>query len=194
MGLGIIGNIMYKALLDMDGVLVDFMKGICAAHNRPDPYINNPLAYGEFQTEKVWGITPEEFGAPIQGEALEFWTGLDKTPEADKIVRLVCREFGADNVAILTAPSKDAGSVPGKRAWLNRHYPYLSHNVIFTAAKGFLAGPKRILIDDRDKNVQEFKKAGGDAILVPRPWNSHFMFKDEVMETLTRELTKGRKG
>jgi 5'(3')-deoxyribonucleotidase len=184
---------MYKAMLDMDGVLADFMKAICKAHNRPNPYVNNPSAYSEFNTEKVWGITPEEFWAPIQGESLDFWAGIDKTPEADRIVRLVCREFGMDNVAILTAPSRDVGSVPGKRAWMDKHYPRLAKNMIFTSAKGFLAGPKRILIDDRDRNVVEFKQAGGDAILFPRLWNSSWMHDGEGMKILERELAKGRR-
>lgn len=186
---------MYKALLDMDGVIADFMTAICKAHGRPNPYydpVTEEKARGTFDTEKIWGITPEEFWAPIQGYALDFWETIEKTPEADQIIRLVSREFGVDNVAILTAPSKDAGSVPGKRAWMDKNYPAFSKRMIFTSAKEFLAGGNRFLIDDRDKNIQGFEEAGGTGILVPRPWNRSWRLEKAVVKVIEEGLERKR--
>ena len=39
-------------------------------------------------------------------------------------------------------------------------------------SKHLCANPETLLIDDSDKNVDSFRKCGGQAVLVPRPWNS----------------------
>ena len=40
-----------------------------------------------------------------------------------------------------------------------------------TIRKHFCARPDALLIDDSDHNVEAFLAHGGQAILVPRPWN-----------------------
>lgn len=37
--------------------------------------------------------------------------------------------------------------------------------------KAMFAGPRKVLIDDSRSNVEAFSLAGGQAVLVPRPWN-----------------------
>lgn len=176
-----------KIFLDMDGILADFVKAACQLHNRPEPCIK-PEHYGEFDLEKGWGITPEQFWAPIADQSLDFWVGLEKTPEADQLVNLAIYYVGVDNIAILTAPSKDSGSVPGKRLWIEKNYPQFKKQMIFTSAKGFLAGPDRILIDDRDRNIEEFAKAGGSGILLPRLWNSYYTVSNVALHAVATSL------
>jgi acid phosphatase class B len=38
-------------------------------------------------------------------------------------------------------------------------------------AKAILAGPDKIMVDDSPAMVSAFTKAGGQAILIPKPWN-----------------------
>lgn len=38
--------------------------------------------------------------------------------------------------------------------------------------KAMMAGPRKVLIDDSQRNVEAFTEAGGQAVLVPRPWNN----------------------
>jgi 5'(3')-deoxyribonucleotidase len=172
----------------MDGVLADFMGACCSAHNRPDPYLLDS-SKGIWETEKVWGISEREFWKPIDALGIGFWDGILKTPEADRIVNLVVDAFGEDNIAILTAPSTDPGCVPGKMAWIKRHYPQFKKRIIFGHAKEFLSAPYRVLIDDRDKNVENFRAAGGLAILVPRPWNkAHFVKSGHILLDLAYNL------
>lgn len=38
--------------------------------------------------------------------------------------------------------------------------------------KAILAGPRKLLIDDSPSNAKAFAEAGGQAILVPQPWNT----------------------
>lgn len=175
-----------KCLLDMDGVLADFLGGVSKRHNRPLPYVDLKWL-GIWDTEKGWGITPEEFWAPV--DDFEFWEGLEKTPEADKIVKLAEEKFGPQNVAILTAPSKSPFCFTGKRAWLEKNYPQFLGKIIFGSAKEFLAHPNSYLIDDRDKNIEGFRLAGGHGILVPRDWNSEFTHRNLVMARVMAQLS-----
>lgn len=181
-----------QCLLDMDGVIADFMGQLCKYHNRPSPYLD-AANYGVWDTETLWGITVKEFWAPIKEDSEHFWKTIPKTPEADEIVRLATQYFGEENIAILTAPSDDEGAVPGKRKWMKKHFPQFEKRMIFGSAKEFLAAPYRTLIDDRDKNVEAFRKAGGKAILLPRLWNSEHMFSDITDQILGAELLKDYK-
>lgn len=182
-----------KCFLDMDGVIADFVGAACRAHNRPNPYRPClPKAQGEFDMAAVWGITHRDFWKPVVAKSLQFWTDLEKTPEADAIVEFVCEWFGAENVAILTAPSSDSGSIPGKRAWIARHYPQFSRRVIFSAAetKSFLSAPGKVLIDDRNENVGMFHNGGGAGVLVPRPWNTRHWQEDRCLESIQRQVQR----
>lgn len=183
-----------QAFLDMDGVIADFMGSLCKVHGRAIPY-SDPACLGKFDTEKLWGISDEEFWAPIASNSLEFWERIEKTPEADEIVKLAVLEFGIENVCILTAPSKDAGSVPGKRAWISRFYPSFSRRMIFAtaSAKKFCAAKGKYLIDDKDSNVDEFDAVGGTGILVPRPWNAEHMLEGQLVEVIKEQIRTGKK-
>lgn len=159
-----------RAYLDMDGVLANFIDGVCNAHGRPSPYLD-PANHGKSEIDHIWGMTATEFWAPVNNSP-EFWDGLQRMPDADDIVASVIRAFGEENIAILTAPSMDPQCVPGKRRWMRKYYPMFSQRMIFGSAKDFLAGPHRFLIDDRDKNLEDFERHGGHSICVPRLWNN----------------------
>lgn len=92
-----------KCFLDMDGVIADFIGALCKVHGKETPY-TNPESLGTFDTELLWGMSEEQFWAPIAKNSFEFWDGIPKTPEADGLVTLAIREFGLENVCILTAP------------------------------------------------------------------------------------------
>ncbi len=170
---------------DQDGVLTDFVKGVCEAHKRPSPYAL-PENYGIFDMERIWNITVKEFYEPTNTE--DFWLNLDLMPDADLIMELLGNIDNFNNIAILTSPSDFGGCITGKRKSIKKYYPWLEKNLIFTSAKQFLAGPNRILIDDRDKNIEDFEAAGGKGILVPRLWNKDYRLSGSVIETLTERL------
>jgi hypothetical protein len=157
--------------LDQDGVTDDFVGGACKVHGRQSPYFGGGNT-GVFEMISAWGMTKEQFWAPIDAMGEAFWLGLEKTPEADDIVGAAIDVAGKDGVAFLTAPSDDPSCVPGKRNRTAKNFPGIP--VIFANAKDkrFLAGPGRYLFDDKDSNVSDFAKAGGVGITVPRPWNA----------------------
>lgn len=161
--------------LDQDGILADFNKGCYETHKRSNPY-DNPESLGVFNIEKIWGVSPEEFWNPIDALGVSFWENLDKTPDADYIVQRATDMYGVDNIAVLTAPNQSGGCYIGKAKWIQKHYPQFNKKIIFAnaGAKRFLAGPGRILVDDRNENVDDFNKSGGYGFLWPRKWNRRF--------------------
>lgn len=185
-------NLIYppKAFIDMDGVLVDFLQGISDLHGRPNPYLTDPKSFGVWDTEQLWGISPKDFWKPVEENSYEFWSTLKPTEEALDIVDVVCREFGVENVAILTHPSTDDGCVPGKRDWINQYFPQFEKRVIYGGAKEFLAGPNRLLVDDKDKNVDKFREAGGQAVLLPRAWNRAYGMRTIPISVLNLEIDR----
>jgi 5'(3')-deoxyribonucleotidase len=160
-----------KVFLDMDGVIADFVSAAVRVHGKPDPYLL-PSSLGIFDMEKLWGITIEEFWAPINDAGASFWSTLEPMKDAFDIAQTAI-DFagGPENVCVLTSPSNDPGCIPGKRAWMEMHFPELKKNMLFGSAKHFLAGPNRILVDDRDKNLEDFAAHGGRSVCVPRLWN-----------------------
>ncbi len=157
------------ALVDMDGVLSDFAHGISTAHGRPYPY-DDPANLGNFDMDKMWGMTRKEFFAPCDHD---FWARLPKYPEADEIVHTCLERFGAENIAILSDPGLySRTAMTGKHEWLERHFPMLADGgFLFGRRKQVCANPFTLLIDDYDKNVENFAKRHGNTFLVPRPWN-----------------------
>ena len=173
-----------KCFLDLDGVLADFVGGVCKAHNRT--CYDKPEHLGEFSLEKCWGISAEAFWRPTNN--WDFWFNLEKTPEANAIVELAFSSFGEKNVAILTSPSLDHSCVPAKRAWMEKHYPSLAKGMIFSWGKGVIGGPERVLVDDRDRNVEDWNEAGGCGILVPRPWNKYHLYSHMAFRFVKEEI------
>jgi 5'(3')-deoxyribonucleotidase len=160
---------MIGCLLDMDGVLSDFVGAMSKAHNKPNPFLDGKNA-GKYDLAKIWGIPEKEFWKPTN--FVNFWADMKKTREADELVIFIERKFGKDNVAILTAPSEHPASIVGKMEWINRNYPQFDDRIIIAKCKDFLAHYDNVLIDDKDSNVDDFKAAGGRAVLMPRYWNS----------------------
>lgn len=154
-----------KALLDLDGVLVDFVSGAQRLHGQPV----GPHLITDWDFYEGWGLTPESFWAPM-GE--EFWAGLDWTAEGRSILAVVEAAVGRENVCLLTSPCDTPGCVEGKVRWIRRYLPEYRRRFLVGPAKEYAAGPGRVLIDDSDANVIRFSAAGGNTVLVPRPWNS----------------------
>lgn len=167
-----------KLFLDMDGVIADFVTPTCELHKRPNPYLTGET---EYNMCKLFDVTYEDF---IRGMEMDFWVDLPKTPFADDVVDLVLSKFDIDDICILTAPTDNAGCIPGKREWIIKHFPQLKNNMIFTGQKQFCAHGNALLIDDHDRNIELFKVNGGKTILFKQPWNSSKFFEDPIPELI----------
>ena len=163
-----------RILLDLDGVLVDFVGGACRIHGRPDPFAEPliPEVVGNFSMDKIWGMGLDTFWKPMKMPS--FWKGLEFMPDAKEILELCEQAVGMDNVCLLTSPSRGSGPVVGKINWIEKNMPEYSRRYLIGPAKQFCAGPDSVLVDDSNRNIEDFVEAGGNVILVPRAWNSNY--------------------
>ena len=190
-----------KLLLDMDGVVANFVKKICEAHGRCNPYTDTDFRsdYEMLNSEVFKGMTVQEFFEPCGTP--EFWETIEPTHDADEIISTILEFFEPEDVCISTAHTLQTGPCcDGKTRWLQNRYAHL--NLHFTAsfnrAKYFAASPWSLLLDDGERNTDRFEKEGGNTILLPRPWNrrwreeegydlrAELAAKVDYMKTLTR--------
>lgn len=155
-----------QIFLDMDGVIVDFDAGVRRRYKADWWYPTEwKIPY------KKLGTTFDEFWYQMDNAA--FWRDLPWTEDGKRIQALV-EPF---KPTILTASFLPKASA-GKTEWLTREYPDTmkegQRRVLIAnghEAKASVAGPGKILIDDKNENIDEWEKAGGKGILYPRPWN-----------------------
>jgi 5'(3')-deoxyribonucleotidase len=166
--------------LDMDGVLCDFVSAAFSAHGvtfKPDEYPR-----GEFACEKIIGCTSSEFWRRIDFAGEYFWENLEPYPWAKSLfeeLQLI------DEVIIATSPSRSPASYAGKRRWL-RHMGMHGVQSMFGSRKYLMAKPGRVLIDDGEHNVKPWIREGGQAVLVPQPWNHAEPVADMVEHVLSQ--------
>jgi len=137
----------YKIYVDMDGVLVDFDGGY----------------------EKLTGMTtraadekgPEFFWKPISKAGAKWWITLKWMPDGKQLWDYVKKY----NPELLSAPSREEASKMGKRVWVKRELPGVKLILRSADKKQEFASPNSILIDDREKNIEQWKSAGGIGIL-----------------------------
>lgn len=166
----------------MDGVIADFVRGSCAKFGK-----TYEGTYGdrEDKGEHLWGISEVfdisdgEFWGALEDDL--FWETLPPTPEFQGIVSTLEYTFGPENICILSSPPNGPAMV-GKYRWIERHMPNYRKRFLFGSAKEFMAHEGAVLVDDHTNNVDKFIANGGQAILVPRPWNRLHAEEDRLVE------------
>lgn len=156
--------------LDLDGVLADFMNGVCDKFGIP----RDSWKKDTWEFEDGLGLSTSEVWAKVDN--FEFWSSLNKTYFADELVKLVeaaAKEIDY-SVIVLSKPSTSPECLSGKVSWLRKHFSQYAKpdKYVFTARKDLLAcgvdsETLRLLIDDSPKNVDSFDYSGGCGILVP---------------------------
>ncbi len=171
-----------KVFLDMDGVLVDFRRGVCEAFDRDDPSTN-------WKFWENWeGISSKNVDAICNQE---FWRTLPWTEDGQRMLYGWVNIMGMfDDITILTTPMPNPDSWTGKYLWIRENMPekFLKNTIMLQGSKAQLAGPGTLLIDDKDQNIEEFRAAGGQGILVPRPWNKDAHLASQTLGIVKRYL------
>jgi len=115
----------------------------------------------QFTTAEFWESIPRNF-----------WANVPKSRECDSLLRTCAWSVGPKNVCILSSPTLDPDCMAGKLEWIQRTMPtWLHRQFLVGPCKQFCAGPRSLLIDDGDHNIEAFREAGGMTFLIPRPWN-----------------------
>ena len=167
-----------KILLDLDGVLVNFVNGAAKYHNiNLDPY---PFP-GTWDFVIEVGFKPAKFWDLPR----DFWANLDWMPDGKEILDICYDRVGVDNVCLLTCPTLSGDSAAGKMDWINQNIPELRRQYLMGPAKHFVGNSTSLLIDDADHNIVDYPYT---SVLVPRPWNSGYDEKYQGAEYLRRTL------
>lgn len=148
---------------DMDGVLVNFVKGAESFYH-VNPHTHN----SEFN--RLW--SDSDWQTRLKQEWPTFWADLEPLSQAFALWKLIA----PFHPAILTAiPHWWPAAATGKRIWLKRHFPKFGYHpsetfhAVQREEKQHYAkqrnGTPNILIDDHKKNIREWEAAGGIGIV-----------------------------
>jgi 5'(3')-deoxyribonucleotidase len=96
-------------------------------------------------------------------------------PDGEDILAEVEKRFRPNETMILTKPMDHDGSYSGKAEWVTKNMPDFRRRLVPThiTKSEFVKDFNSLLIDDSQENVENYIKAGGAAILVPRPYNQN---------------------
>lgn len=150
-----------KVFLDMDGVLADFVRGY-REHVGICIKVMNKMYDDNVYPDRnhVWEKTRDG----------NFWKSLPKMPEADIIIETVFSHWHENDINILTAPVRCDPSCPTQKLeWVKAHTNIKPENfnaVHRSRKKEFacVGGKPNLLIDDHEKNIAEWREAGGIGI------------------------------
>lgn len=184
-----------KIFLDLDDVLNRFTMYALAHVGCPV----DPMSEKEFNPEWQFNIiaaadalhpyrkfTPKTFWSMFNRGT---WAAVPESKEFDFLLNACEKLVGRENVCILTTPVLDPGCAAGKVEWIYDHCPkWLHRQFLIGPVKHLCASPDALLIDDGDHNIEAFRIGGGQALLVPRPWNSLHEFSNETEMYLRRSL------
>lgn len=138
----------YTIYCDMDGVLTDFehqWKTFSKSNLDPDQFKDK---YGE---SKFWEMI-DSFG-------LDFWKDMKFMVDGKELWNYIKKY----DPIILTSPSHNKVSEVGKNKWVKDNLGL--NKIIFSHSKEEYAAKNRILIDDRESNINKWKLHGGIGIL-----------------------------
>jgi len=155
----------YKIYCDMDGVLVDFDKGYQVLTGKETHHVD---VQGK---NEFW----DAFRSGLENKKMQekdYWANLQWMPEGQKLWDYI----KPHNPTLLSAPSRQNESRLGKRLWVKNNIPGTKLVLANAVAKQNYSGKNKILIDDREDNIEQWKSKGGIGIL--------FKSTDQVIDEL----------
>ena len=168
-------------LLDVDGVVCNFVDGLIASHGWPIKHHE----YTSWNHHRSFGMTDEAMWEPTNNG--KWWLELQEYEWAKRLV-LELRRQG--EIIFCTSPSLDASCPSQKVAWLR------AKQLMHPRKNDYQIGPRKelnaksgaILIDDSDSNVDKYRDHGGAAILFPQPWNTAADYVGDKVDYVMGEL------
>lgn len=179
----------FQLFVDMDGVLVDFEGGVLKYMNERfqelkdlpdhpdyklarstakeiggwDVKINKwHIARSDMEGSLKRNYRTRDFMYRLVENDVEFWANLPWIENGRQLWDHV-KDF---NPHILSAPMAE-GSITGKRIWVEKNLGLSGEPVHISDDKGpygTYEGKQGLLIDDRDKYINQFKSGGGETV------------------------------
>lgn len=140
----------YILYVDMDGVLVDFVKSF--ARISDDNSLKHPHDYHSKYGDAFWDLLKEQ--------DIDFWKTMDWMSDGKHLWSFVKYK----NPIILSTPvTGHKPSYDGKKFWVKQHLGNIE--TILSDRKEQYATSNSILIDDMERNISRWNAAGGIGIL-----------------------------
>lgn len=173
-------------ILDMDGVIVNFIEGACRVSGKDYKELYRNWPPNEYRLEAVFNMNIADLWANIDKEDSHFWSTLNQYEWSRSLYEKL-KEYGS--LFFLTSPSNHPPSLAGKLEWLH-HFTgdNKCRNYLMGSPKFLCGKPENVLIDDSDANIESFKQAGGNAILFPQPWNKLNSYKNDKVEYVLSQM------
>lgn len=174
-----------KIFCDVDGVLSNFVLGASRLFNQDYEELLKRWPRGHYDMEDVLGISRDAFFDTISATGEHFWTTLPAYDHAREFYDF-CTNLGP--TYILSAPTRDPGSLAGKVRWLQNMFGPKFRNYVITMNKELCARETHVLIDDHEVNVKKFRSHDGHAVLWPTLHNSRHAESHVALEVAKAEL------
>ena len=162
---------MKSIFLDMDGCVTNFIDQFLTA-------IGSDLTHDQvsrWDVNTLVGMTEDQLWERINDCGEKFWSEMPKYEWADELFYGL-QKYGS--ITYLSSPGRSPMACSGKLKWIQKNHGMsmawmlAGHGPGQLPPKFLLAKRGAVLIDDSDTNCLNFITAGGDAILVPQPWNT----------------------
>jgi tRNA nucleotidyltransferase (CCA-adding enzyme) len=139
-------NQKFEIYSDADNCITDFIKEFEKFGK------GSPKEFEKTHTEEaLWNL--------IRSKTDHFWLNMDWMPDGKKLWNFI----KTYNPTILTTPAPVPNCKEDKKNWFKKEIGNVP--IIFSTKKEKYAGPNKILIDDMEKNIKSWEKAGGIGIL-----------------------------
>ena len=146
--------------VDLHGVLVDFV-GQCNTRFDVDIYAD-PKHHGDWYAPAK--VIPD-FAEQISVQGDNFWAEMPLLPGAHELLA------SYKDPVILSTLWGNPASYAGTKALIEKHFPDVPF--IFADKKHVLAAGNT-LVDDKDENIDQWRRAGGIGIQVPGLMNRRY--------------------
>jgi len=171
-----------SCFLDLDGVLTDFVGGVLAYFDVKD-FVVDHWNFDKTLSAKL-GLSLDDFWSHFDQS---FWESLAWTADGRQILA-ACEECFGEEVYLLTSPCRTEGCAEGKMNWVKRHLSHYQRKLFIGSSKQAFAAPGKLLVDDSDANIAKFAAAGGQTLLVPRPWNALRDLQQQTVSYIREKL------
>lgn len=157
-----------RVFVDLDEVVADLLTDFALLCNERLGTNITRESFIDWNWSDLLGFPPEVFQNLLSTPGL--FTKLKPIPEAVPSIRKLMKDDRFDILFLSASTSRTSCSE--KRNWVRQHFGQKgAENLILTTRKDVIGTKEDWLIDDRPKNIQEWK---GTALLFDAPHNKNF--------------------
>jgi len=174
-----------KVYLDMDDVLVNYAHNVAKHYNLTMDELYANWTPGVYQIYHALKQPDPEVWREIRSQPPEFWASMPQFAWSRELFDL-CNSLG--ETWILTSPINAWSCAAGKVQWLHEFAGDDFYQYHIGKAKWDLARWDKILIDDKEDNINQFRREGGIGILFPAHGNELHKHKNDPMSVVVPQL------